>query len=143
MNVNLYPILIALFIAVGLFHCIREWRKIKNGKNAEPWPSVEGSIEKSIAYDPLNKTQPLITYSYQVDGSTYTGKFNFPPDTEVMPELSKPFVEKYSKNSRVDVFYNPQEFGQSTLEAKQYKDNWLIFGIGVLSVIVGTFFLFF
>lgn len=140
---NLYIIILILFTIAGLFICIREWRHIKNQKKSDQWLSIEGVIVESKPYNPVGSLLPVIKYSYQIEDSTFTNDFEFPPGTAAMPEFSKSYMEKYPEGKTINVFYNPEDANQSTLEPGQQKDDWLIFGIGVLTTITGIVFLVF
>lgn len=139
---NLYVVILVLFIVAGIFICVREWRIIKSNKKTGQWPSVEGVIEQSSPYNPSADLLPVIKYRYQVENESYQGTLQFPPGTAAMPELSKSYIEKYPIGKTVSVFYNPSDISQSTLEPGQQKDDWLIFGIGVLTIVAGLGFLF-
>lgn len=140
---NLYAIILTLFTIAGLFICIREWRHIKSKNKSNQWLSVEGVIVESNPNNLTGNLLPIIKYSYQVEGSTYTNTLEFPPGTAAMPEFSKNYFKKYPEGKTINVFYNPKDVNQSTLEPGQQKDDWFIFGIGVLTTIAGIVFLIF
>ncbi len=140
---NLYVIILTLFTIAGLFISIREWRIIKRKNKSKQWLSVEGVIVDSKPDNLTGDLLPIIKYSYQIEGTTSINTLEFPPGTSAMPEFSKHYFEKYPEGKTINVFYNPDDINQSTLEPGQQKDDWLIFGIGVLTTIAGIVFLIF
>lgn len=140
---NLYAIILILFSIAGVAVCIREWRTIQRNKKSDSWVKVEGVIVESTPYNPQRDLLPVIKYQFTLNDTNYTSALEFPPGTQAMPEFSKSYVKKYPEGKTVDVFYNPSDENQSTLEPGQQKDDWLIFFLGLFAALTGVGFLVF
>ena len=140
---NLYAILLAIYVVASISLCIRQWVAIKRKRNAAPWLTVPGVIDESIPKNPSGNLLPLITYRFEVNGASHTQPLEFPPGTEAMPEFATRFLDEYPKGKAVNVYYDPNDIEKSALEPVKHKDDWMIFSLGVASTIMGIFFLFF
>lgn len=134
---NAYPIIIGLVILGGIGVTALGWQIMRQSKKVREWPSIEGLIIESEPTSELDELLPHIVYSYKVDDQTLQQTFEFPSGTNPMPEFAQAYVKKYPLDAKVQVFYNPQQPQQSTLEPGAQGD-WMVLALGIMMAAGGA-----
>jgi len=117
---------------------------------SKKWPSVEGTIETSRLHVEDKEDDSghhfflcsgEISYRYQIEENEYIARE--PVHVESTDRQSaNELVAAYSVGKRVDVFYNPQEPQESTLDTKS-REHWSVYlAIGLVFLGVGGLCLF-
>jgi len=91
------------------------WKNIRVARESAGWPGVTGSVTASERTKRGLRTQPRVTFSYQVDGKDYTGS-NIVPGGTVSPKETDAILSRYPAGSAVTVHYCPKDAGVSVLE---------------------------
>ena len=138
-----YALIIGAFIVVGLIITAFGWRAFQKGKSTGEWPSVSGKISETRLASDENDLLPDIRFSYMIDDNRYEGRLEFPPGTMPMPGFAADQIAKYSLGSEVEVYYNPQQPEQATLEPGRANDDWLVLAVGIGFTVIGLGALFF
>lgn len=131
---NLYGIILILVTLAGLAISLWGWLILRQSKQRRQWPSVTGVIEASEPHSEQDDLLPNIVYRYEVGGETYRRSLQFPGGTNPMPEFAQSYVDKYPVGAEVQVYYQPDRPGQSTLEP-QTRGDWMILALGILMTV--------
>ena len=95
--------------------------------------SVSNKSEKSYSYE------ALVSYSYSVAGDDYVGKrLAFGAITEGGQGRAEAICERYPVGSQVNVHYDPDDAGSSTLEVGLRAQVFFIPGLGMIFLLMGT-----
>jgi len=140
---NPYILILILFLLGGLGTTVWGWTIIARGKRTLKWPAVDGVIEKSRRSSNEDDLLPEIVFSYSVSGSRHERSLEFPSGTNPTPALSASYVAKYPEGAPVQVYYNPVQPEQATLEPGPGRDDWLVFILGIMVTVIGLGFLLF
>lgn len=118
------------------------WRK--KAIESEGWPSAPGKILKSklhLSNAARTSIGPdvSVTYEYFIDSQRYTNeKVAFYEVTT--SEEAAALYERFSSGVEVDVFYNPQDYGESVLvRGRRPEKRFHEFAMGAIVAIVGVF----
>ncbi|ALP53095.1 hypothetical protein Tel_07955 [Candidatus Tenderia electrophaga] len=131
---NLYGIILVAVALGGIAVSLWGWRVLKQARQMAQWPSTDGVIVESKPCSAQDDLLPHIEYRYEIGGETHRRRFEFPSGTNPMPELAESYVKKYPLDAPVQVFYNPDEPGQSTLEPGS-RGDWMILVLGILMTV--------
>lgn len=110
-----------ILLALGLGLIGKSAYDIFRGASTDSWPSVKGTVQTSKVkrIDRVGKPDRFetdIRYTYEVDGQTYRGsRVNFGERLGTWVEVA-PVVERYSRGSEVDVYYQPGAPEEAVLE---------------------------
>jgi len=116
---------VAVGVLVGLFFCYRLVQAVRS----KSWPTVEGELSaaglRQVQYrgveagggsDGASAVVADFSYSYSVDGQTYTGqRVTFSDHVNKTMASLKKLQTKYQGQERVVVYYNPANPSQSVL----------------------------
>ena len=91
------------------------WKNIGVARESVAWPGVAGSVTASERTKRAWRTQPRVTFSYQVDGKDYTGS-NIVIGGGVNPKDTDTILNRYPMGSAVTVHYCPKDASVSVLE---------------------------
>ncbi len=140
---NPYAVILSLFLLGGLLATVRGLMIILKARKTRHWPCVEGIIEESRLSSDNHDLLPHILFRYTIRQSDYKRTMEFPVDITPSQEFSTSYVQKYPVGARVQVYYNPNNPQNATLEPGLGKGDWLIFviGLGMLFFGIGLFFL--
>lgn len=133
---NPYFIILSLTCLGGIAITIWGWLILRSSQKIKNWPCVEGVIEESEPSSEHDDLLPHIVYCYEVDGQALSSNFVFPSGTQPLPEFTQAYLKKYPVAAKVQVFYNPQQAEQSTLEPGAQGD-WMILVLGILMAVGG------
>lgn len=137
---NPYTIILSLFVVAGLLATLWGLVIIIRARKTSHWPMAEGVIEESAVSSDANDLLPHISYRYNVDGQGYQRTIEFPADITPTQEFATSYVKKYPVGARIQVYYNPENPEQATLEPGLGKGDWLVFAIGLGTFIFGILF---
>jgi len=128
---NYYLIILTLVSLGGIGIALWGWQVLRSAQKIRAWPSVEGVIKESGPSSEEDDLLPHIVYGYEVDGQALRSRFEFPSGTQPLPEFAQAYVKKYPVGATVQVFYNPEQVDQSSLEPGAQGD-WMILVLGIL-----------
>lgn len=134
---NAYSVIIGLFIVAGLGSSLWASILIARARRTRNWPVTRGVIEISEPASEHDALLPRIVYRYTVDGATFRRTLEFPAGTTPTPELARSYVEKFPTGAHVDVFYNPAQPQQATLERGVAGGDWLVLAFGLGALLLG------
>ena len=137
---NPYLVIISIFTLTGLLAAIWGWRIILNGRRSLDWPSVEGVITESSHNS--QTLLPDISFSYTIAGSQLQSSILFAGDISPSEEFSQSYIKNFPVGKEVQVYYEPDNPSQVTLEPGPKKGDAIVFVIGALTFVFGIIFLF-
>lgn len=140
---NPYSIILGIFIVSGLLVTLWGFRVIIVARKTLKWPCVAGKIEESRINFGAKDLFPYIVFSYSVDQQPYQQSVKFPGDVTPSPEFSRSYLDKYPAGFLVQVYYNPNNPQEATVEPGPREGDWLILTIGLAMLFVGILMLFF
>ena len=127
-----------LFLIVFPFALYSAWKNVQRAKASVSWPTTTGKINGSGIKKVMFRRQPLITYSYSVNGAPYTSqRVSFAGGYK--PKEVDPILARYPVGSDVTVAYDPQKPAEATLETganKQVKAQVRILLICFILIVV-------
>ncbi len=128
---NLYPIILALVALGGIGVSLWGWQTLRRARRVREWPTVSGTIEACEPTSEANDLLPNIVFSYRVDGRDYRRSFAFPEGTHPLPEFTRTYMERYPVGKTVEVYYEPGQPQNATLEPGSQGD-WMILALGLM-----------
>ncbi len=134
-----------IFSAVGFGVAFYVGKPILNNANASSdWPSVSGVITTSRVTTSRSDGSTMysadVVYDYTVEGQKYTGDnvfFGGNYSTSSSSGINK-IVNRYPKGKTVKVFYDPNEVGNSVLEPGTTWSSYMVYGVGLLFLVIGV-----
>lgn len=109
-----------IFLIVFPFALYSAWKNVQRAKASVSWPTTTGRITGSGIKKVLFRRQPLITYSYSVNGAAYTSqRVSFAGGYK--PKEVDPVLARYPVGSEVTVAHDPQKPAEATLETGANK----------------------
>ena len=134
---NGYLMIIGLFIVSGL--AITAWgvHIMLGARKTQQWPAVEGEIERSVEGSETEDLLPDIEFSYQVGEESFRRSLEFPAGTMPTPEFNNSYLKKYPQGSKVEVYYDPAQPDQATLEPGMAGGDWMVLAAGLITTLVG------
>ncbi len=133
---NYYVIILLLVVLLGIAVAMWGWRILSNSRKKLQWPTAKGEIITSEANKDSYDPQLNIQFRYVVEGKEYSGKYSLPDDVDVLPELVTKKLSDFPLGKSVDVFYNPLNPDDASLEPGLQGD-WLIFVLGIILILMG------
>lgn len=140
--VRYVPLIVAVGTAIaGLIVLALGLRTFRRAQGSATWPAVEGTVTVSQ----LDSTQdgalrPNIQYAYVVNGQTFTGDRLKAgrKNLAAMGNAAQAATERYPKDSRVRVFFDPADPSQSALEPGVDPTAYVVPGIGLLLLVTAV-----
>lgn len=133
-----------LFILIGLVISYFTYSLLINSFESKNWPKKEGVILSSEFVSSIDSDKkPIYTaeilYEYYIENIKYVGNSVTVGGLTYTsnPNYAQLLINKYQKNTKVEVFYNPKNPEQAVLEP---GFNWLAslpFLIGIIFSFVG------
>jgi hypothetical protein len=139
---NPYAVVIGLFLLGGLLATLWGLIIILKARKTQDWPYVEGVIEESRLSSDKNDLLPYILFSYSIGERDYRQTMEFPVDITPSQEFAKSYVQKYPVGSRAQVYYDPDNPQNATLEPGLGKGDWLVLAMGLGMLVLGLGILF-
>ncbi|WP_455220390.1 DUF3592 domain-containing protein [Kaarinaea lacus] len=140
---NPYFIILFLFVVAGVMATAWGLVIIIKARKTRHWPAVEGVIEESVVSSDANDLLPYIRYRYSVAERIFQRSIEFPADITPTQEFAEHYVKKYPVGANIQVYYNPDNPEQASLEQGVGQGDWLVFVIGLGMLIFGLLSLFF
>ncbi len=134
-----------LFCVYMARHAVLSYQR---SRGSDRWPTTEGILAdvhlwgtRNIDGEMIEAENLRVTYNYDIDGVRYSGSnvafyhLHYPETIE--------FAKAHPQDSRVEVFYNPKNFGESVLisgvhPTKPYGGLILAFSGVLISVAVSV-----
>ncbi len=136
-----------IFMAVGGGIMISGIIQIRLAQSSTTWPTTVGTITVSKVEtstdDDGTTYRPLVKFSYQVNGQSWTGDTVFFGGGKISfsnYRYANKIVNKYPVTTRVNVFYNPSKPNIAVIEAGVTKKTFIQFTFGSLFFILGLWF---
>ena len=132
-------------------------RRMGQAARSRKWPTTPGSIrsstilsrlaptlpqadedeEQAAARPPQTLYRPEVTYTYTVEGKTYTGTKLGGDTVEVSSERhAREHAARYVPGAPVTVYYDPENPSHALLEPGVHSVSWLMPAVGVVFLIV-------
>src|SRR3954463_5385091 len=109
-----------LFLIVFPFAIYKAWKNVQMAKASVNWPTTTGRITASDVKKVMFRRQPLITYSYSVNGAPFTSqRVSFAGGYK--PKEVDPVLARYPAGADVTVAHDPQNLAEATLETGATK----------------------
>jgi Protein of unknown function (DUF3592) len=135
-----------IFLIVFPFALYKAWKNVQKAKASVNWPTTTGTITGSDIKKVVFRRQPLITYSYSVNGQAFSSqRVSFAGGYK--PKEVDPVLARYPVGGQVTVAHDPQNPAEATLETGSNKQVtaqlrvllicfFLILAVNVLSYFV-------
>ena len=118
-----------LLIVIGLFFggltfyfFYKNFQNWQAARQSQFWPTVPGTIEKAeiIWVGVRSKSpKPVITYTYHVNGVSYTGsRIAFEFAHVYTREETDALLRRYPAGAEIPIYYDPARPAESTLETQ-------------------------
>lgn len=111
------------------------YRRMGMGKASAAWPKVQGVVTAAEKTKVAWRTQPLVSYSYEVQGQAYSSKRINCSDT-VPPIDTYAILARYPVEQIVTVYYKPDDPATAVLEpgpnaylSRNFRNLCVIFAI--------------
>lgn len=137
-----------LFTVIGYFVAFWFGKPIlDNAKASQTWPKTAGEITHSSVSTSRSRSNGKnktlysfdVTYNYQVKGEKFTSSNVFFGGDASSSDSSGAYqiTRRYPTGAKVDVFYDPKNPGSAVLEPGAHWQSYLVYGIGLLFLLVG------
>jgi hypothetical protein len=109
-----------IFLIVFPFALYKAWKNVQTAKASVNWPTTTGRITGSDIKKVMFRRQPLITYSYSVNGAPFTSqRVSFAGGYK--PKEVDPVLNRYPVGSEVTIAHDPRNPAEATLETGANK----------------------
>lgn len=109
-----------LFLIVFPFAIYGAWQNVRKAKASVNWPTTAGKVTASDIKKVMFRRQPLITYTYSVNGAPFTAqRVSFAGGYK--PAEVDPVLSRYPVGADVTVFHDPHNPAEATLETGATK----------------------
>ena len=160
------PLIGYMFLLFGIVMLAVGGFNILGAQASSSWPTTEGEVLTSVVEKTRTKSnrkknrairipspiristskptesysyEALVSYSYSVAGEEYVGKrLAFGAITEGGQGRAEAICERYPVGSQVNVHYDPDDAGSSTLEVGLRAQVFFIPGLGMIFLLMGT-----
>jgi hypothetical protein len=134
-----------LFAVIGYFVAFTFGKPIlDNAKASRDWPSVPGVITRSAVATKRSDGKTMysfdVVYRYQVEGRELTCNSVFFGGNTSSSNSSAAYkvTGRYPEGAEVDVYYEPENPANAVLEPGARWQSYIVFGIGLVFLIVGV-----
>ncbi len=108
-------------LGIGIFN-------LQSARGSESWPTAEGTVSESEVFEYYADTamyQALVSYSYVVDNTRYTGMtVGYDVGGSSDPASQREIAARYPVGSKVTVYYDPANPQIAVLEPGAKGDIW-------------------
>ena len=161
------PLVGYMFLLFGIVMLAVGGFNILGAQSSSSWPITEGQVLTSVVEKKLASTtnqrksrrvsikggeisiskksggtytyEALVSYSYSVAGEEYVGKcVAFGAITKGGRGNAETICERYPADSQVNVHYDPDDAGSSTLEVGLRAQVFFIPGLGMIFLLMGS-----
>lgn len=138
--------LFVLFAGLGVFFILRHRRDTQKAGQSVNWPSVSGTVTAARVKthhstdsdgDTSETYSAQVEYQYQVNGVAYTSEkisFGAPVAVSNLRKVQET-VAQFPAGSPVNVYYNPQNPAEATLQTRMGSKTGLI--LGIIFLVIG------
>jgi len=134
-----------LFAVIGYFVAFTFGKPIlDDAKASRDWPSVPGVITRSAVATKRSDGKTMysfdVVYRYQVEGRELTCNSVFFGGNTSSSNSSAAYkvTGRYPEGAEVDVYYEPENPANAVLEPGTRWQSYIVFGIGLVFLIVGV-----
>src|SRR3569832_672532 len=106
-------------------------------KKTKSWPTTQDVIDKFDTGEDEGELFPRITFGYDVAGWHYRSHLSHSGGTPP-PEYVIIYTEKYTAGAKEQVYYDPANPENATIEPGAVRGDWIVFAIGLASTLVGV-----
>jgi hypothetical protein len=133
------------FLVVGVAQLVWCISESQQAIASSQWPTTEGQIIAALVVESHEGRGtaylPRVTYSYAVDGTSYTGTeiyFGTTGGVGELPHQAERTIQQFPVRSRVAVYYQPERPDHSVLRPGLYWYSYAWFGLSLLGILVGA-----
>ena len=131
-----------LLIIVGSIWFLWSLYSLRKCRESEDWNTTTGIITKSKVYEPYRKGEPsvpIVQYEYSLRGKTHKSDRIFWGNVHVSgtQDAAQEVVDKYSEGTKVTVYYNQSNEGESVLEPGSAKGTLLSLAVSCIPIVAG------
>ena len=149
MNVKLFMILLGLALSIGgIFLGIKAISAYQNARSSSSWPSIAGAVIRSeVAKSSFRSRrggrisyQPVITYTYTVDGISYkSNRIKFGKTSSSFITSVQKIIDRYPFGSTVTVYYKPSNPNTSVLVPGFFSSFYFGFIVSIGILLAGIY----
>lgn len=110
---------------------------VNRKKKALSWPTTEGVIEQFDTGEDEGELFPRITFGYDVAGRHYRSHLTHSGGTPP-PEYTIIYAQKYPAGAKVQVYYDPANPENATIEPQVVRGDWIVFTFGLIATLLGV-----
>ena len=115
---------------------------LTKGRESENWKITTGIITKSKVFEPYRKgnpSVPIVHYEYSLYGKTYNSDRIFWGNvhTSGTRAAAQKVVNKYREGTKVTVYYNQSNEGESVLEPGSAQGTLLSLAVSCIPIVAG------
>jgi len=115
---------------------------LTKGRESENWKITTGIITKSKVFEPYRKgnpSVPIVHYEYSLYGKTYKSDRIFWGNvhTSGTRAAAQKVVNKYREGTKVTVYYNQSNEGESVLEPGSAQGTLLSLAVSCIPIVAG------
>ncbi|NJN44561.1 MAG: DUF3592 domain-containing protein [Anaerolineae bacterium] len=131
-----------IFLVIGAGLSWWGWTILQNARSSSSWPATQGQITESTLDHSTDAEggdsySPEVTYTYQVNGIFYeNGTIKFGENSYSSQRKAQEILNRYPVGQMVSVYYDPDKPGRAVLEPGVSGGSYIVFGIGVLFVLI-------
>ncbi len=117
---------------------------LDNAKASQKWPTVPGEITRSAVSTKRSNGKTTygfdVEYRYKVEGQELTCSNVFFGGNSSSSDSTAAYrvTRRYSKHTKVEVYYDPQQPANAVLEPGAHWQSYLLYGIGLAFLVVGV-----
>ena len=132
--------LLLLLVGVGISYY--GWTILDRARASASWPSVSGQVTRayvdySTDAEGADSYQPVLVYAYTVADQTFVNsRIKFGENSYSSERPAREIVDRYPAGTRVFVYHDPADPGESVLEPGVSGGSYLVLGIGLLLVAI-------
>ena len=136
-------IIIIALLAFGLIFGGFGLYKYNTGKQSVSWPIVQGKMTHARAVPTTiqnrHKYRLSVTYTYTIDGKSYTGdRITASDGYQKTLSSAKNILSKYPVGGEISVYYSPTNPGSSVLETGANKNTSMLLWGGAICFLLAT-----
>jgi hypothetical protein len=136
---------VGIFFVVGIVLIIKAVRDRKKAEASAVWPSTAGTVTESTIEETYTRDEdghrethfkPVVRYTYQVVGSSYTGnQIAFGGGSSSNYKSAQQTIAAYPVGAQVTVYYNPEKPEEAVLERRAASSKVLLI-VGIVFLVV-------
>jgi len=132
---NYYVIILIIVIVGGISVTVWGAGGMVIKARQRHWPKTLGTISSCASVD--DDMLPDVTFNYEVDGVTRSGRISFPSGTHPTEQLATKVENDHPIGSPVEVWYNPEKPDESLTGEGMRRGDLFITLIGIALTLTG------